>query len=59
MQSSLGPMSVGQRFIVTSCGVMFGFIDSTREDIYDYTTLCTNCIAKAHHASTPDRKTIP
>lgn len=39
----------------TSCGVMLGFIDSTREDIYDYITLCPNCIAKAHHAA-PDKE---
>ena len=38
----------------TSCGVMLGFIDSTREDIYDYITLCANCIAKVNHASTKD-----
>ncbi len=40
----------------TSCGVLLGFIDSTREDIYDYITLCPNCMAKAHPGSTPDRE---
>ena len=48
-QSSLEIISVGQ-IHCNSCGVMLGFIDSTREDIYDYITLCPNCIAKAYHA---------
>ena len=36
----------------SSCGILIGFIDSTREDIYDYITLCPDCIIKAHHEST-------
>lgn len=29
-----------------SCGKKIGFIDSTTENIYDFTTLCSKCIAK-------------
>jgi hypothetical protein len=41
----------------TSCGVLFGFIDSTMEDIYDCITLCPNCIVKTYHIDSDlDRK---
>ena len=41
----------------SSCGVLLGFIDSTMEDIYDFITLCPNCITKTyHHGSDSDRK---
>lgn len=29
-----------------SCGKMLGLIDSTVENVYDFTTLCSNCISK-------------
>lgn len=29
-----------------SCGKMLGLIDSTVENVYDFTTLCFNCIRK-------------
>lgn len=29
-----------------SCGKKIGFIDSTTDNIYDFTTLCSKCIAK-------------
>ncbi|RPJ30031.1 MAG: hypothetical protein EHM25_07480 [Nitrosopumilales archaeon] len=29
-----------------ACGKMLGFIDSTVENIYDFTTLCSKCIVK-------------
>jgi hypothetical protein len=29
-----------------SCGKMLGLIDSTVENVYDFTTLCSNCIRK-------------
>ena len=32
-----------------SCGTLIGFINSTVENIYDFTTLCSNCIIKAGH----------
>jgi hypothetical protein len=35
----------------TSCGVLLGFIDSTMEDIYDFITLCSNCMVKTHLGS--------
>ena len=55
-QSFLESMSAGPRLHCTSCGVLLGFIDSTMEDIYDFITLCPNCIAKTHHGSDSDRK---
>ena len=32
-----------------SCGTLIGFINSTIENIYDFTTLCSDCIIKAGH----------
>ena len=32
-----------------SCGALIGFINSTVENIYDFTTLCSNCITKVDH----------
>lgn len=32
-----------------SCGTFLGFIDSTIENIYDFTTLCAKCIRKPGH----------
>ena len=56
-QSFLESMSAGPRFIVHSCGILLGFIDSTMEDIYDFITLCPNCITKTyHHGSDSGRK---
>ena len=55
-QSFLETMWAGPRFIGTSCGVLLGLIDSTMEDIYDFITLCPNCIAQTHHVYDSDRK---
>ena len=30
-----------------SCGKMLAYIDSTVENIYDFTTLCSKCIARS------------
>jgi hypothetical protein len=32
-----------------SCGNILGFIDSAVENVYDFTTLCPNCISKVVH----------
>jgi hypothetical protein len=32
-----------------SCGTIIGFLDSTIENIFDYTTLCPKCIEKTFH----------
>jgi hypothetical protein len=32
-----------------SCGTFLAYIDSTIENIYDYTTLCSACITKVDH----------
>ena len=32
-----------------SCGTFLAYIDSTIENIYDYTTLCFACITKVDH----------